>query len=155
MGNTMWDDGIRTIASIAETTDYAEGVRSASTDRFVELGGTVLLEESFPSDVTDFRSQLTKLIETGPDALLLAAQAEFSGGTLVKQVRELGYEGPIYGDVVVIGTTAPGGRGRPRDGRQGHHHGPGPEQHEGHRGHQQLPGQVRLRDAAVVPGLRV
>ena len=106
MGNTMWDDGIRTIASIAETTDYAEGVRSASTDRFVELGGTVLLEESFPSDITDFRSQLTKLIETGPDALLLAAQAEFSGGTLVKQARELGYEGPIYGDVVVIGTTA-------------------------------------------------
>ena len=106
MGNTMWSDGIRTIASIAETTDYAEGVRSASTDRFLELGGTVLLEESYPTDVTDFRSQLTKLIAENPDALLLAAQAEFSGGTLVKQARELGYDGPIYGDVVVAGTTA-------------------------------------------------
>ena len=106
MGNTMWSDGIRSIASIAESTDYAEGARSASTDRFVELGGTVLLEESFATDITDFRSQLTKLIAAGPDALLFAAQAEFSGGTLVKQVRELGYDGPIYGDVVVAGTTA-------------------------------------------------
>ncbi|MCY4625136.1 MAG: ABC transporter substrate-binding protein [Chloroflexi bacterium] len=106
MGNTMWADGIRTIASIAETTDYAEGVRSASTDRFLELGGTALLEESYPTDVTDFRSQLTKLIAEEPDALLVAAQAEFSGGTIVKQARELGYDGPIYGDVVVAGTTA-------------------------------------------------
>ncbi len=106
MGNTMWDDGVRSIASIAESTDYAEGVRSASTDRFLELGGTVEAEESFPSDTTDFRSQLTKLLATDADALLVAAQAEFTGGTIVKQARELGYEGPIYGDIVVVGTTA-------------------------------------------------
>ena len=106
MGNTMWDDGVRSIASIAESTDYAEGVRSASTDRFLELGGTVEEEESFPSDTTDFRSQITKLLATDPDALLVAAQAEFTGGTIVKQARELGYDGPIYGDIVVVGTTA-------------------------------------------------
>ena len=106
MGNTMWSDGIRSIASIAESTDYAEGVRSASTDRFKELGGEVMAEESFPSDTTDFRSQLTKLLATNADALLVAAQAEFTGGTIVKQARELGYDGPIYGDIVVVGTTA-------------------------------------------------
>ena len=106
MGNTMWSDGVRSIASIAESTDYAEGVRSASTDRFKELGGEVMAEESFPSDTTDFRSQLTKLLATNADALLVAAQAEFTGGTIVKQARELGYDGPIYGDIVVVGTTA-------------------------------------------------
>ena len=52
--------------------------------------------EAYSSDVTDFRSQLTKLIGANPEALHIAAQAEFSGGTIVKQVRELGYEGPIY-----------------------------------------------------------
>ena len=106
MGNTMWSDGVRSIASIAESTDYAEGVRDASTDRFVALGGQVLAEESFGSDVTDFRGQLTKLIATDPDAMLVAAQAEFAGGTVVKQLRELGYTGPVYGDIVVVGTTA-------------------------------------------------
>lgn len=106
MGNTLWAGGIRTIATIAELTDYAEGVRRASSDRFVELGGTIALAESYPSDTTDFRSQLTKLLATEPDALLVAAQAEFTGGTIVKQARELGYDGPIFGDVVVVGATA-------------------------------------------------
>ena len=41
-----------------------------------------------------------------PDAIHIAAQSEFTGGTIVKQARELGYNGPIYGDIVVIGTTA-------------------------------------------------
>ena len=49
---------------------------------------------------------MTKLIGTTPDALHVAAQAEASGGTIVKQARELGWDGPIYGDIVVAGTTA-------------------------------------------------
>ena len=106
VGNVLWSDGVRTLATIAETTDYAEGVRKASSDRFVQLGGALVGEESFSSDTTDFRSQMTKLLAAEPDALFVAAQAEFTGGTVVKQARELGYTGPIYGDVVVIGTTA-------------------------------------------------
>jgi len=41
-----------------------------------------------------------------PDALLPSAQAETSGGTIVKQARELGYEGPIYSEVVPTGPSA-------------------------------------------------
>ena len=63
-------------------------------------------EERYASDVTDFRTQLTKLLGTDPDGLHIAAQAEFSGGTIVKQVRELGYEGAIYSEIIVVGTTA-------------------------------------------------
>ena len=105
-GNVLWADGIRTLVTINEETDYAEGVRRASVDQFVELGGEVVAEERYPTDTTDFRTQLTKLIGAEPDALHVAAQAEFSGGTIVKQARELGYDGPIYSDVVVVGATA-------------------------------------------------
>ena len=45
----------------------------------------MLTAESYSSDVIDFRSQLTKLFNENPDALLLAAQGEFSGGTIIKQ----------------------------------------------------------------------
>ena len=64
----------------------------------------MLAAESYPSDVIDFRSQLTKLFNENPDALLLAAQGEASGGTIIKQARELGYDGPIYSEIV---PTAP------------------------------------------------
>ena len=105
-GNVLWADGVRRLATITETTDYAEGVRRTSVAQFEKRGGQVVAEERYASDVTDFRSQLTKLLSANPDALHIAAQSEFSGGTIIKQVRELGYTGPIYSDIVPIGTTA-------------------------------------------------
>ena len=105
-GNVLWADGVRRLATINESTDYAEGVRRTTTAQFEQLGGEIVAAESYPSDTTDFRTQLNKLLQANPDALHVAAQSEFTGGTVLKQVRELGYEGPIYADVVPIGTTA-------------------------------------------------
>ena len=105
-GNLLWADGVRKLATINESTDYAEGVRRESVAQFEKRGGEVVGEERYPTDTTDFRSQLTKLINASPDALHVAAQAEFAGGTIVKQARELGFDGPIYSDVVVVGATA-------------------------------------------------
>ena len=108
IGNTLWVDGARSIATITEATDYAEGARRTAVDRFEELGGSVAAAESYSSDVIDFRGQLTKLLNEGPDALLLAAQGEASGGTIVKQARELGYNGPIYSEIVPVSPEALG-----------------------------------------------
>ncbi len=105
-GNVLWADGIRKLATISEKTDYAEGVRRNSVAQFEKNGGEVIAEEQYASDTTDFRTQLTKLFEANPDALHIAPQSEFAGGTIVKQARELGYEGPIYGETVTVGTTA-------------------------------------------------
>ena len=105
-GNVLWADGVRKLATITAATDYAEGVRRTSVAQFEKLGGQVVSEERYIEDVTDFRTQLTKLLNANPDALHVASQSEFAGGTIVKQARELGYEGPIYTEVVTIGTTA-------------------------------------------------
>ena len=105
-GNVLWADGVRTLATITEATDYAEGVRRTSVEQFQKLGGQLVAEERYASDVTDFRSQLTKLLSEDPDAVHIAAQSEFAGGTIVKQLRELGYEGPLYSEVVPVGATA-------------------------------------------------
>ena len=105
-GNVLWSDGIRTLVTITEETDYAEGVRRSSVQQFEKLGGQVVAEERFSSDITDFRTQLTKLFEANPDALHVSPQSEFAGGTIVKQARELGYDGPIYGETVSVGITA-------------------------------------------------
>ena len=105
-GNVLWSDGIRKLATITEETDYAEGIRRTSVEQFTMLGGEIVAEERFSSDITDFRTQLTKLFEADPDALHISPQSEFAGGTIVKQARELGYDGPIYGETVSVGTTA-------------------------------------------------
>ena len=105
-GNVLWVDGHRTLATITENTDYAEGVRRTTAERFEELGGSIVAEEHYASDVTDFRTQLTKIINEEPDALHVSAQSEFTGGTIIKQVRELGWDGPIYAEIVAVGPTA-------------------------------------------------
>ena len=105
-GNVMWADGIRTVATITEATDYAEGVRRTSVEQFEKLGGAVVGEERYASDITDFRTQLTKLLGADPDAIHIASQSEFTGGTVIKQLDELGYDGPIYSEIVPVGTTA-------------------------------------------------
>ena len=105
-GNVLWADGIRTLATMTETTDYAEGVRRTSVEQFEKRGGTVVAAERYGSEVTDFRSQLTKLFAVNPDALHIAPQSEFAAGTIIKQARELGYEGPIYAETISVGTTA-------------------------------------------------
>ena len=105
-GNVLWADGVRTLATITEATDYAEGVRRTSAAQFEKRGGRVVAEERYASDVTDFRSQLEKLFTASPDALHLSPQSEFAAGTIIKQARELGFEGPIYAETVSVGTTA-------------------------------------------------
>ena len=105
-GNVLWADGIRRLATITEATDYAEGVRRTSVAQFEERGGSVVAEERYASDITDFRSQLEKLFAASPDALHLAPQSEFAAGTIIKQARELGFQGPIYAETVSVGTTA-------------------------------------------------
>ena len=105
-GNVIRADGAQRLATITETTDYAEGVRRTTAEQFVSLGGEIVAEERYASDVTDFRTQLTKILNANPDAVHIAAQSEFSGGTVVKQIRELGYEGPLYSEIVPVGATA-------------------------------------------------
>ena len=105
-GNVLWADGIRSLATITEETDYAEGVRRTSVAQFEKNGGEVVAQERYAPDTTDFRSQLTKLFGANPDALHIAPQSEFSAGTIVKQAKELGYDGPIYGETITVGTTA-------------------------------------------------
>ncbi len=104
--NVLWADGVRKLATITETTDYAEGVRRTSVEQFEKRGGAVVAVERYGSDVADFRSQLTKLLDADPDALHIAPPSEFAAGTVIKQARELGYEGPLYAETISVGTTA-------------------------------------------------
>ncbi len=105
-GDLLWADGVRRLATITEATDYAEGVRGSTVSRFEQHGGQVVAAERYSSDVTDFRSQLSKALAASPDAVHLAPQSEFAAGAIIKQARELGYDGPIYAETVSLGATA-------------------------------------------------
>ena len=154
-GNTLWADGVRKLATITEETDYAEGVRRTSVAQFEKRGGEIVAAERFASDTTDFRSQLSKLFAANPDALHLAPQSEFSAGTIIKQARELGYEGPIYAETISVGTTALEIAGDAATGMKAITADLDPANEKAQGGVGRLQGALQVRHSAVAPGVRI
>ena len=112
--------------------------------------------EGYSSDVIDFRSQLTKLFSENPDALLLAAQGEASGGTIIKQARELGYDGPIFSEIVPTGPDALSIAGDAATGLKAIVPNPDPDQRLRQGVPEELQGPLRRRClTALVPGFRL
>ena len=67
-------------------------------DRFIELGGKVVLEDNYQTGDKDYSAQITKLrgLKTAPDMLYIAAGPD-DVGTIVKQFRDAGVKKPIMG----------------------------------------------------------
>ena len=84
----LWDKGV-------EYTTFLGGYFKS---RFTELGGTLVLEESYDDKATDFSPQIAKIkaLATKPDFYYVAAMP-YNVGPIVKQFRDAGITGPIVG----------------------------------------------------------
>ena len=67
-------------------------------ERFTELGGTVVLEDTYQGGDKDFSAQITKVkgLKAKPDMLYIASGPD-DVGTIVKQFRNAGIKSPIMG----------------------------------------------------------
>jgi branched-chain amino acid transport system substrate-binding protein len=67
-------------------------------ERFIELGGKILLEDTYQGGDKDFSAQITKLKgqKVQPDLLYIASGPD-DVGTIVKQFRDAGVRKPIMG----------------------------------------------------------
>jgi branched-chain amino acid transport system substrate-binding protein len=84
----LWDKG----------QEYTTLLGKYFKSRFAELGGKIVLEDSYEDKATDFQAQITKIkaLPTKPDFYYVAAMPD-NIGTLVKQFRDAGITGPIVG----------------------------------------------------------
>jgi len=67
-------------------------------ERFIELGGSIVLEDNYQTGDKDFSAQITKLkkMATMPDILFISSGPD-DVGTIVKQFRDVGIDNPIFG----------------------------------------------------------
>ena len=99
----------RHLGILSEQTDYAQ----AFLQSFIESNSekTLPLEtENFLTDQTDFRSSLLKLKNRSIDALFINSQTELTFLAVLKQVRELNWNIPLYaafwpGSAVLLETA--------------------------------------------------
>jgi branched-chain amino acid transport system substrate-binding protein len=91
-----WDDGARSLCLVYRQDP--SGIDTAVPVRkFWEgKGGTIACEEKYELATTNFGAHIAKVRAAKPDALMIFAYGQQTG-TLVKQARDYGYAGPVYG----------------------------------------------------------
>ena len=95
MANYANDNGSKTAAVITQLgDDYSSGLGSFFKSAFADLGGTIVSEEQFQTNQTDFKAILTNIKAQNPD-IIFAPSSITTAPLIIKQARELGIESII------------------------------------------------------------
>lgn len=78
------------------SSDYAKGLSEVFRQTLEKNGGQIVIEESYLQKDTDFKSALTKIKASNPDAIFIPGYYQ-EVGMIVKQARELGITVPLLG----------------------------------------------------------
>ena len=89
--------GYKNVATLYKTgDDYNEGVNKAFCEEAESLGITITTQESYSDGDVDFNTQITNILATNPDAILLPNYYN-EDGMIVTQARQQGYEKVFLG----------------------------------------------------------
>jgi len=81
---------LSTVAIIASSDAFSQGLAAAYRELFRDLGLRVVLDETFPVDITDLRPLITKVASLQPDVLAVAGHPTHHILT-VKAAKEIGF----------------------------------------------------------------
>ncbi|HOX60463.1 MAG TPA: ABC transporter substrate-binding protein [Candidatus Magasanikbacteria bacterium] len=87
---------IKRIAIIYVNNDYGVGFFNNLSTEISTNGGQIVKSEKYSPEDTEFRTQLTNIKNTSPDALIIICYGK-EGGTIAKQARELGIRVQLIG----------------------------------------------------------
>jgi len=99
MGRFVKELGYNQAAVLYVNDDYGIGIKNIFSNSFGNAGGQVSITEAFSSGSVDYRSQLTKIKQSNPTVLVVAARKEFP--VIMKQKNELGIKSAIIASEMV------------------------------------------------------
>lgn len=82
--------GLKRVAILRINNEYGVGIGTVFKNEFTENGGTIVAEESYAEDATDFRTQITKIAAQNPKAVYLLGYKQM--GYILRQSKELGFK---------------------------------------------------------------
>jgi branched-chain amino acid transport system substrate-binding protein len=97
MAETAYNQlGLRKIGILYINIAYGTGITEVFEREFIKLGGVVVAKEGYNQGVTDFRTALTKIQSSNPEAIYLPGYvAEIT--QILKQAKELGIKTRFLG----------------------------------------------------------
>ena len=88
---------VKSLAILAVTDDYGRGAVQIYTELLGKHGVKITGTEYFKRGDTDFYTQITKLLAAKPDGIYLVTNEDAQNIGLLKQLKELGYKGTLFG----------------------------------------------------------
>jgi len=88
-------NGYRKVGILSEMVDYPQAVKKVFIASFASLGGVMVADEVFESSSSDVRTQLLKIKESSPDAILVLSQSPGTGAMVLRQIKENKMDLPI------------------------------------------------------------
>lgn len=77
-------------------SDYSLGLAEFYVNKFRELGGKIVAEQTFQTGDSDFKAQLTQIRSAAPDAIFIPAYYT-EVGLIARQARQLGLKAVLLG----------------------------------------------------------
>ena len=77
-------------------SDYSQGLADVFERKFTEMGGKIVARETYTKGSTDFRSQLTAIKRSSPEAIYIPGYYN-DIGLIARQARELGITAKLMG----------------------------------------------------------
>ena len=93
---------IQTVAIINANDDSGQGSSEAAIAAAEANGLTVVADEYFERGTADYYPTLQKMLDGGPDLIDISSSPQH--GQIVKQARELGFEGLFIGPLANVGA---------------------------------------------------
>ena len=101
LANAMFKLGYRRVGTVTEITEYTLDIKTHFKKVMTELGGSVKVEEDFQPGTRDFRTVIAKMKSENLNAVVILSQTGISGGSFVKQTKELQFSVPLFSDFLL------------------------------------------------------
>ena len=89
-------NGDNKIVLLTENVDYPQTLKKAFKNYYTSQKGEIVLDETFASNATDFRTTISKLKNQNIGSLYLVANTYKTAALVLKQMKELDYKPKIY-----------------------------------------------------------
>lgn len=90
------------VATLTEQAAFAKSYTKDFVLSFEKVGGKIVSEEGYQPKQTDFRTELLKVINLAPDALFISPQNPTTAINIIKQMKELNLQIPVFANSIGI-----------------------------------------------------
>jgi branched-chain amino acid transport system substrate-binding protein len=92
----------KNVGALTEQAAFSKSYTADFVPAFEAVGGTIVLNEGYQPEQTDFRTELLKMKNSKAEALFISPQSPTTAINIIKQMKELDINLPVFANSIAI-----------------------------------------------------